>query len=224
MANVVRGDQPSTPDELTAAAVASFDGCSDERLRTIMQALVRHLHAFAREVGLTQEEWQTAIGILTATRPHHRRAAAGVHPLVGHPGPLDARRRAGPPGPARATESTVLGPFYVPASPRASTARTSPSEPAGEPAWVHGRVLDLDGRPIAGAELDVWQNGDDRLYAVQDPRRPRTTCAAASARAPTARTRSWPYARCRTRFPTTGRWARCSPRPAATPGARRTST
>ena len=45
-------------------------------------------------------------------------------------------------------------------------------EPAGEPAWVHGRVLDLDGRPIADAELDVWQNGADQLYAVQRPEAP----------------------------------------------------
>jgi catechol 1,2-dioxygenase len=44
--------------------------------------------------------------------------------------------------------------------------------PAGEPAWVHGRVLSTDGRPLAGAELDVWQNGDDELYAVQNPEAP----------------------------------------------------
>ena len=54
----------------------------------------------------------------------------------------------------------------------ASTAPTSPRSRRRRPGLVHGRVLDLDGRPIAGAELDVWQNGDDRLYAVQRPEAP----------------------------------------------------
>jgi hydroxyquinol 1,2-dioxygenase len=57
----------TTPEDITAAAVASFDGCSDERLRELMQALVRHLHGFATEVGLTQEEWGRLIEVLTAT-------------------------------------------------------------------------------------------------------------------------------------------------------------
>jgi len=76
------------------------------------------------------------------------------------------------PLPAGATESTVLGPFYVPGSPARGYGESLAEGQAGTPAWVHGRVLDLDGRPIAGAELDVWQNGENRLYAVQDPDAP----------------------------------------------------
>jgi hydroxyquinol 1,2-dioxygenase len=76
------------------------------------------------------------------------------------------------PLPAGATESTVLGPFYVPGSPLRGYGESIVEEPAGAPAWVHGRVLAVDGKPIAGAELDVWQNGDNRLYAVQDPDAP----------------------------------------------------
>src|SRR5919204_448637 len=76
------------------------------------------------------------------------------------------------PLPDAATESTVLGPFYVPGSPAREYGESMAEEPAGTPAWVHGRVLTLDGAPIAGAELDVWQNGDDRLYAVQRPEAP----------------------------------------------------
>src|SRR5205085_9047735 len=60
-------DGRTTPEQLTAAAVRSFAGCPDERLRSIMEALVRHLHAFAAEVGLTQDEWMQAIRILTDT-------------------------------------------------------------------------------------------------------------------------------------------------------------
>jgi hydroxyquinol 1,2-dioxygenase len=72
--------------------------------------------------------------------------------------------------PAGATESTVLGPFYVPGSPQRSYGESMVVESgAGVPAWVYGRVLDVSGAPIAGAELDVWQNGADMLYAVQRP-------------------------------------------------------
>jgi catechol 1,2-dioxygenase len=76
------------------------------------------------------------------------------------------------PLPSGATESTVLGPFYVPGSPVRPYGGAIAEEVAGAPAWIHGKVLDLEGSPIAGAELDVWQNGDDRLYAVQNPEAP----------------------------------------------------
>jgi hydroxyquinol 1,2-dioxygenase len=76
------------------------------------------------------------------------------------------------PLPRGATESTVLGPFYVPGSPPRPYGASIAEEAAGTPAWVHGEVLDVGGGPIEGAELDVWQNGDDRLYAVQNPEAP----------------------------------------------------
>jgi catechol 1,2-dioxygenase len=66
----------------------------------------------------------------------------------------------------------VLGPFYVPGADRREYGASIAEEPAGEPTWVHGYVRDVDGKPIAGAELDVWQNGDDRMYAVQSPDAP----------------------------------------------------
>lgn len=160
----------TTPADITAAAVASFDGCSDPRLREIMQALVRHLHGFAEEVGLTEEEWRSMIAALTATGhiTDERRQefilwsdALGLSMLV------DALAHELPAG---ATESTVLGPFYVPGSPQRSYGESMVVESgAGVPAWVYGRVRDVSGAPIAGAELDVWQNGADMLYAVQRP-------------------------------------------------------
>jgi len=162
----------TTPEDITAAVVASFDAAPDARLRELMQALVRHVHAFAAEVRLTEEEWRAAIATLTATghiTDEQRQEfilwsdALGVSMLV------DALANLRPPG---ATESTVLGPFYVPGSPLREYGESIAAEPAGTPTWVHGHVRDLDGAPIAGAELDVWQNGDDRLYAVQKPEGP----------------------------------------------------
>src|SRR5581483_776833 len=76
------------------------------------------------------------------------------------------------PLPSGATESTVLGPFYVAGAPLLEYGASIALRNAGEPAWVHGRVRSVDGTPIAEAELDVWQNGDNRLYAVQDPESP----------------------------------------------------
>jgi catechol 1,2-dioxygenase len=165
-------NRPTVPADITAAAVASFDGATDPRLREVMQSLTRHLHAFAVDVGLTEDEWATAIRMLTATGhiTDDRRQefilwsdTLGVSMLV------DALAN---PLPAGATESTVLGPFYVPGSNERPFGAAIAERPAGRPAWVHGRVLDVDGNPLAGAELDVWQNGDDRLYAVQDPEAP----------------------------------------------------
>ena len=76
--------------------------------------------------------------------------------------------------PDGATESTVLGPFYVPGAPERACGESiaENSGSGGVPVRVSGHVRTLDGTPIAGAELDVWQNGDDRLYAVQRPEAP----------------------------------------------------
>jgi hydroxyquinol 1,2-dioxygenase len=162
----------TSPQDITRAVVASFEGCSDERLRELVRALARHLHELAGEVGLTEAEWAAGIRILTETGhiTDERRQefilwsdALGLSMLV------DALAN---PLPSGATESTVLGPFYVPGSPLREYGDAIAAEPAGTPAWVHGHVLSADGAPLAGAELDVWQNGDNCLYAVQDPDAP----------------------------------------------------
>jgi hydroxyquinol 1,2-dioxygenase len=170
MSDTAHQTAPKTPVQLTADVLASFDGCDDTRLREIMQALVRHLHGFVLEVGLTPQEWEGAIQTLTRTGhiTDERRQefilwsdSLGVSMLV------DAIENTVPAG---GTESTVQGPFYVPGSPLREYGADIAQEPdAGVPALVHGRVLDLAGQPIAGAEVDVWQNGADQLYAVQRP-------------------------------------------------------
>lgn len=138
-----------------------------------MEALVGHLHDFALETGLTQEEWQAGIEVLTATGQitDARRQefilwsdALGLSMLV------DAIANPLPEG---ATESTVLGPFYVPGSPLRDYGDTIAEQESGVPVWVHGQVLEVStGTPIPDAELDVWQNSENRLYAVQDPDAP----------------------------------------------------
>jgi catechol 1,2-dioxygenase len=162
----------TTPAEITAAAVASFADCADPRLRRLMQSFVSHLHAFATEVELTEDEWRGLIRVLTATgrlTDDRRQEFILWSDTLGLSMLVDALAH---PLPAGATESTVLGPFYVAGSPLRAYGESMSEEPSGTPAWVHGRVLAVDGSPIAGAELDVWQNGEDRLYAVQRPEAP----------------------------------------------------
>lgn len=162
----------TTPDDITAAVLASFGNSPDERLGEVMRSLVTHLHAFIKDVGLTQEEWQAAVEVLTASghiTTGKRQEwilwsdALGVSMLV------DALSNRYPEG---ATESTVQGPFYVPGAPARGYGERIDEIPAGDALWVHGTVRSLDGRPLAGAELDIWQNGDNELYAVQDPSAP----------------------------------------------------
>ena len=160
--------QRTSSADITAAVIRRYESCPDPRLREIMQAFVAHLHGFIAEVGLTPDEWSAAIRILTATGEitDERRQefilwsdTLGVSMLV------DALANAVPEG---ATESTVLGPFYVAGSPRREYGESmAEKDSIGTPAWVHGRVIDTAGNTIAGAELDVWQNDADMLYAVQ---------------------------------------------------------
>jgi catechol 1,2-dioxygenase len=163
---------PAAAADITAAAVASFDQCPDPRLRQLMQALVRHLHAFITEVDLTEDEWLRAIQVLTATghiTDDKRQEfilwsdTLGVSMLVDTLAHPDANG---------GTESTVLGPFWTPDAPRRAYGESISEEPGGTPALVRGFVRDTRGRPIAGAELDIWQNGDDGLYSVQDDASP----------------------------------------------------
>lgn len=158
--------------ELTAEVERSFAACEDDRLRELLQRLVRHLHAFAVEVQLTESEWRGAIAALTATGrlTDDRRQefvlwsdALGLSMLV---------NEIAHPKPEGATESTVLGPFWADGSPELEYGEAIFTSADGEPAWVHGRVLALDRTPIPGAMLDVWQNDANRLYGVQDDNAP----------------------------------------------------
>ena len=163
----------TTPADITATVLASFDGCPDPRLRELTQALVRHLHGFAVEVALGEDEWRELIAVLTATghiTDDKRQEFILFSDALGLSMLVDALAHQLPAG---ATESTVLGPFYVPGSPPRQYGESMLADSSeGLPARVHGRVLDLEGAPIPGAELDVWQNGPDRLYTVQRPEAP----------------------------------------------------
>lgn len=160
----------SREQELLDDVVASFDHCPDPRVREIAQAAVRHLHAFVSEVGLTREEWRAGIEFLTAVGhmcSDTRQEFILLSDTLGISSLVEGASVEAPEG---TTENTVLGPFYVPNSPlRELGDSTLENADEGPPLRVRGRVTDLDGAPLAGAEIDVWQNATNRLYAVQDP-------------------------------------------------------
>ena len=156
-----------TEENLTDAVLAKLEGAQDARFRQIMQSLIRHVHAFVRETGLTQQEWLAGIRFLTATGKKcddKRQEFILLSDTLGVSMLVDAINHRKPRG---ATESTVLGPFYVRGAPELPMWSDIAAGVPGEPAYVWGRVLDLEGRPIAGAVLDVWQTDGEGLYDVQ---------------------------------------------------------
>jgi protocatechuate 3,4-dioxygenase beta subunit len=162
---------PMSEEQLTAEVVARLAATPDPRLREVMQALVRHLHAFAREVRLTESEWLTGVRFLTATGQtcdDVRQEFILLSDTLGLSSLVDLINHAA--DDEALTEPTILGPFYVPGSPwRERGASMVEYDDGGAPAVLRGRVLDTDGRPVPGAVLDVWQNAATGFYAVQQP-------------------------------------------------------
>jgi len=154
---------------VTEEAVASLHATADPRLRELLSGLIRHLHAFARETRLTQEEWEKAIGFLTATVQtctDTRQEFILLSDVLGLSMLVETVNGHRAPG---ATESTVLGPFHMTESPVRELGADIDLVGSGEPCVVSGRVLSQDGTPLPGAVLDVWQADADGYYDVQRP-------------------------------------------------------
>jgi hydroxyquinol 1,2-dioxygenase len=156
-----------TEGNLTDAVVARLEKTADPRFKQVMTSLIRHLHAFVREVELTEEEWFEAIKFLTATGQkcdNKRQEYILLSDVLGVSMLVDAinHRRSG-----GATENTVLGPFYVHGAPEIELGGDMAKGWKGEPTYVTGRVLSTDGRPIPGALLDLWQSNTEGWYDVQ---------------------------------------------------------
>jgi hydroxyquinol 1,2-dioxygenase len=158
-----------TEEESAEVVARSFAGSPDPRLREVLSALVRHLHAFVKEVDLTLPEWEAAIEFLTETGQMSQGTrqefillsdVLGISMLV-----ETINNRTG----GRSTESTVLGPFHMVESPARELGADIALDGKGQPCLVTGRVRDVTGQPIPGARIDVWQANDDGFYDVQQP-------------------------------------------------------
>lgn len=156
-----------TEENITDLAVQRWQTAHDPRTAEVLTALVRHLHAFAREVRLTEAEWLSAIQWLNRTgqissekREEFILASdvLGLSMLV-----VQMNHRLDP----AATPATVLGPFHIEGSPELGFGGDMSDGLDGVPLYVHGTVRDLAGKPVPDAELDVWQADAEGLYESQ---------------------------------------------------------
>jgi len=158
----------TTARDLTAEVIGRLDHCPDPRLRELVTGLIRHLHAFALEESLTEAEWMAGIRFLTEVGEmcsDQRQEFMLLSDTLGLSMLVDQINHGSR---GSATESTVLGPFYVEGSPWRINGDAITDDFGAQPLLVSGHVRDTAGRPLVDATVDVWQNATNRLYAVQD--------------------------------------------------------
>lgn len=157
-------------NELLADVLSRLEGSTNPRLREVTEAAVRHLHAFATEVGLQRDEWMTGIQFLTATGKicgDNRQEFILLSDSLGLSSLVEILTHDGGEG---STDNTVLGPFFVPGSPERANGESMVVDPDdGDRVVVRGRVVTTSGEPLAGVKLDAWQNATNGFYAVQQP-------------------------------------------------------
>lgn len=160
--------------KLTQDVLAAFAGTPEPRLRELMTALVKHVHAFAREVDLKPEEWMAGLNFLNATgqisterRPEFILLSDTLGLSMMVVSLAQARASGDVKGATEATEATVEGPFFWPGAPDLALGADIGEGVPGEPAFYMGRVTDVNGQPLAGALLDVWSGDGDGKYDVQ---------------------------------------------------------
>jgi hydroxyquinol 1,2-dioxygenase len=159
--------------DITQAVIARLADAKDPRFKQVMTSLITHLHAFVRDVKLTEAEWMYAIQFLTRTGQTctDRRQefillsdTLGVSILVitlNHPAD------------GGSLESTVMGPFYWEGSPEMPLGANLAVGVKGEPTFYSGRVLDAEtGQPLPNALLDIWSGDGEGTYDMQMPEDP----------------------------------------------------
>ncbi|MET7669074.1 dioxygenase [Micromonospora luteifusca] len=159
--------QRNRESQLVERVAASFDDAPDERVRELMQALTRHLHAFLREVRLTEQEWQRAIEFLTAVghiTDDRRQEFILLSDVLGASmQTITINNEAY----GDATEATVFGPFFVDGSPEIELGGDIAAGASGQPCWVEGRVTDTGGNPVPHARIEIWGADEHGFYDVQ---------------------------------------------------------
>ena len=162
-----------TANNITDVALARFGEVHNRRFREIMTSALRHLHDFVREVGLTPQEWKTAIDFLVAAghiTDEKRNEFILLSDTLGVSALVDLLSHSRQP--AAATESSLLGPFYREGVPEMPAGSSIAHETAGETVTVRGTVTGGQGRPLANATLDIWQAAPNGLYDLQDDNQP----------------------------------------------------
>ena len=156
-----------TEENLTDIVMERWKAISDPRLKEVMQSLIKHLHAFVRDIEPTNAEWFKAIDFLTRTGKmcdDKRQEFILCSDVLGVSMLVDAINNRLPSG---ATPTTVEGPFHIPDAPEIANGGNMAKDAPGTPTVVVGKVRSLEGQPIAGAVLDLWQTDGEGLYESQ---------------------------------------------------------
>jgi hydroxyquinol 1,2-dioxygenase len=156
-----------TEENITEIALSRWSTGDDPRTAELLTALVRHLHAFAREVRLTEDEWAAAIQWLVRAgkiSDEKREDFVLASDVLGQSMLVVQMNNNFDPA---ATPATVLGPFHLKDSPHAEYGADMSDGLPGAPLYIHGVVRDVDGKPVGGAVLDVWQADSEGLYESQ---------------------------------------------------------
>ena len=154
-------------DTITQAVLARHADTPNPRLKEVMTSLVQHLHSFAREVKLTEDEWVQGIEFLTQTghiTDDKRQEFILLSDTLGLSTLVTAMNHRKPPS---CTEATVFGPFFVPGSPTYENGEDISNGAKGETCFVRGTVKGIDGKAVGGAKMEVWQADADGFYDVQ---------------------------------------------------------
>jgi hydroxyquinol 1,2-dioxygenase len=166
----IPSEQARVEQDLVDTVVTSFDNTADPRLKQLLQSLTRHLHAFIREVRLTETEWNQAIEFLTAAghiTDDKRQEFILLSDVLGASMQTIAVNNPTCTGAAAATEATVFGPFFTEDAPEIPHGGDIAGGAHGQPCWVEGTVTDTDGAPVPNARIEVWEADDDGFYDVQ---------------------------------------------------------
>lgn len=161
-----------TYDNITETVTKAYAGTADPRTKEILSVLIPRLHDFVKDIKLTPAEWEAAMEFLMAAAKattDQRNEFILLSDLLGVSGLvdlLDGREDDG------ATITTLIGPFYVPGQPEKGTGADLIKDNPGERILVQGQVKSANGGPLPGAILEIWQNGPNGLYTVQDPDQP----------------------------------------------------
>lgn len=164
-----KGNLSHVVDERTITELVNrqIDEAAPPRVKQILIALTRHLHDFAREVGLSERELMVGIEFLTQVGQmcnDKRQEFILLSDVLGLSMLVTAQNNRKPAG---CTEATVFGPFHVPNSPEHALGDDIANGARGAPCFVSGVVRGLDGKRVAGARLEVWQADEDGFYDVQ---------------------------------------------------------
>ena len=157
--------------DVTNAVLSELERTKNPRLREVLSAFVRHLHDFAREVKLTEQEFQAAIGYIVALGKHTNETHNEAVLMSGSLGfsTLICLLNNGKNGEIE-TDANLLGPFWRMNSPRTANGASIVRSPTPGPAlFVDAWFRDANRKPIAGAEVDIWQSSPEGFYENQDP-------------------------------------------------------